>query len=45
MNYLSVVENDSAPRKAESTVVPAEDDIEEGVNMGNTQKIPLSLIK
>jgi len=33
------------PRKAESTAMAADDDMEEGVNIANTQKIPMSLIK
>ena len=32
-------------RKPESNAMPADDDIEEGVNIANTQKIPMSLIK
>jgi hypothetical protein len=40
-----LVDNSSAIRKAESTAIAADDDIEEGVNIANTQKIPISLIK
>ena len=40
-----LVDNGSSIRKAESTAMPADDDIEEGVNIANTQKIPISLIK
>ena len=40
-----LVDYSNAMRKPESNVMPADDDIEEGVNIANTQKIPMSLIK